>query len=157
MLQLLSFYSWLATLISVSFLISWGIPSSIFLSSVDVVYRNVLHFIKVKVKALPIQATKALRVGRDIALPYLRPRHWRWGGGQHHAPAVLPPENTRYPLYTRLLHSMGTCLFFPVRVFVFLCRSQTLNITSEVIFLSWVQSLHTFQVQNPYGYQHWSV
>ena len=27
----------------------------------------------------PIQATKALRVGRGIALPYLRPWHWRWG------------------------------------------------------------------------------
>ena len=29
----------------------------------------------VKVKVLPIQATKALRVGRGIALPNLRPRH----------------------------------------------------------------------------------
>ena len=28
-----------------------------------------------KVKVFPIQATKALRVGRGIALPYLRPRH----------------------------------------------------------------------------------
>ena len=27
----------------------------------------------------------------------------RWGvGGQHHAPAALPPEKTRYPLYKRL-------------------------------------------------------
>ena len=33
-----------------------------------------------KVKVLPIQATKALRVGRGIALPFLRPRHWNWGG-----------------------------------------------------------------------------
>ena len=30
---------------------------------------------RVKVKVLPIQATKALRVGRGIALSYLRPRH----------------------------------------------------------------------------------
>ena len=30
---------------------------------------------KLKVKVLPIQATKALRVGRSIALPFLRPRH----------------------------------------------------------------------------------
>jgi hypothetical protein len=30
-------------------------------------------------KVLPIQATKALRVNRGIALPYLRPRHGRWG------------------------------------------------------------------------------
>ena len=31
--------------------------------------------IKVNVKALPIQATKALRASRGIALPNLRPRH----------------------------------------------------------------------------------
>ena len=30
---------------------------------------------RVKVKVLPIQPTKALRVGRGIAVPYLRPRH----------------------------------------------------------------------------------
>ena len=35
----------------------------------------------VKVKVLRIQATEALRAGRSIALPYLRPRHWRWGWG----------------------------------------------------------------------------
>ena len=29
----------------------------------------------VKVKVLPMQSTKALRVGRVIALPHLRPRH----------------------------------------------------------------------------------
>ena len=29
----------------------------------------------VKVKVLRIQATEALRAGRGIALPYLRPRH----------------------------------------------------------------------------------
>ena len=51
----------------------------------------------------PIQATKALRAGRGIALPILRPRHWRWGvGGQHHAPAALSPGKTRYPLHRRL-------------------------------------------------------
>ena len=32
-------------------------------------------FTKVKVMFLPIQATKALRVGTGIALPNLRPRH----------------------------------------------------------------------------------
>ena len=67
-----------------------------------------LHTSLVKVKILPIQATKALRVGTGIALPYLRPRHWRWGvGGQHHAPAALPPGKTRYPLYKRLGRSQG--------------------------------------------------
>ena len=30
---------------------------------------------KVTVQALPIQSTNALRVGRGIALPNLRPRH----------------------------------------------------------------------------------
>ena len=42
---------------------------------------NILRLFKmniitvVKVKVLPIQATKALRVGRGIALPFLKPRH----------------------------------------------------------------------------------
>ena len=40
---------------------------------------------KVRVKVLPIQATKALRAG-----------------GQHHAPAALPTGKTRYQLYGRL-------------------------------------------------------
>jgi hypothetical protein len=30
------------------------------------------------------------------------PRHKKGVGGQHHAPAALPPGNTRYPLYRRL-------------------------------------------------------
>ena len=34
-----------------------------------------LHPQKVKVKVPPTQATKALRVGRGIALPNLRPQH----------------------------------------------------------------------------------
>ena len=46
-----------------------------------------------RVKLLPVQATKALRAGRSIALPNLSPRHWRWGwGGQYHAPAALTRE-----------------------------------------------------------------
>ena len=32
-------------------------------------------YVKVKVKFPPLWATKTLRVGRGIALPYLRPRH----------------------------------------------------------------------------------
>ena len=35
----------------------------------------------VKVKVLPVQATKVLRAGRGIALPNLRTLHWRWGWG----------------------------------------------------------------------------
>ena len=38
MLQMLSFYSWYSTRISVSFLISWRIPFSRFISFVDIVY-----------------------------------------------------------------------------------------------------------------------
>ena len=47
---------------------------------------------KVKVKVLPIQATKALRVGRGIALPYLRLRHWRWGWWVSTTPRPLYPR-----------------------------------------------------------------
>ena len=50
------------------------------------------HCIKVKVTVLPIQATKALRVGRGIALPFLRFRHWRW---------VWGVSTTPWPLYSR--------------------------------------------------------
>ena len=46
-------------------------------------------------------------------------------------------------------------MFFPVRAPVFLCWSQVLNFVNELIFLSWVQSLHNCQVQIPYGYHHW--
>ena len=41
-------------------------------------------------------------MSRGIALPYLRPRHLDGVGGQHHAPAALPPGKTWYPLYRRL-------------------------------------------------------
>ena len=57
----------------------------------------------VKVKGLPLQATKALRAGRDIALPNFKTSALKMGvGGQHQAPAALPPGKTRYPLYRRL-------------------------------------------------------
>ena len=36
---------------------------------------NLVVHHQVKAKVLPLQATKALRVGRGIALPFLRPRH----------------------------------------------------------------------------------
>jgi hypothetical protein len=54
---------------------------------------------KVKVKVLPIQATKSLRTCRGIALPNLRPRHWRWGWVVSTTPRPFYP---RYPLYRRL-------------------------------------------------------
>ena len=58
---------------------------------------------KLKVMVLPIQATKALRVGTGTALPYLRPRHWRWGWGSAPRPGRFSlREKTRYPLYRRL-------------------------------------------------------
>ena len=47
---------------------------------------------KVKVKVLPIEATKALRVGRGIALRYLRPRHWRWRWVVSTTPRPLYPR-----------------------------------------------------------------
>ena len=39
--------------------------------------HNIYIYINIciNVKVLPVQAIKALRVGRGIALPYLRPRH----------------------------------------------------------------------------------
>ena len=63
----------------------------------------------VKVKVPPLQATKALRVGRGIALPNLRPRHWRWGwGGVSTTPRPLYPRGkTRYTLYRRLSGVQG--------------------------------------------------
>ena len=45
-----------------------------------------------KVKVPPLQATKALGVGRGIALPFLRPRHWRWGWGVSSTPRPLYPR-----------------------------------------------------------------
>ena len=50
---------------------------------------------KSKLEVPHIQATKALRVCRGIALPYLRPRHWRWGWGF---------SITSRPLYPRERH-----------------------------------------------------
>ena len=56
--------------------------------------RRLFHrtdFLKVKVKILPIQATKALRVGRGIALPFFQDfgtEERGGGGGQHHAPVA---------------------------------------------------------------------
>ena len=57
-------------------------------------------------KVLPIQASKALRVGRGIALPKTSALKMEVGS-QHHAPAALPPGKSRYPLYRRLGGSQG--------------------------------------------------
>ena len=69
----------------------------------DNVQRNISIYCDNCKKVLPIQATKALRAGRGITLPNLRPRHWRWGWGAAPRPGrFLPPGKTRYPLYRRL-------------------------------------------------------
>ena len=39
-----------------------------------------------------MQATKALRAGRGIALPFLKPRHWRWGWVVSTTPRPLYPQ-----------------------------------------------------------------
>ena len=49
-----------------------------------------MHFWHIKVKFSLEQAVKAQRVG-----------------GQHHAPATLPPAKTQYPLYRRLGRPQG--------------------------------------------------
>ena len=41
-------------------------------------------------------------MSRGIALPFHDLGTYDGGGGQHHAPAALPPGKTRYPLYRRL-------------------------------------------------------
>ena len=53
------------------------------------------------------QATKAQRVSRGIALPFHDLGAEVGMGGQHHAPAALPPGKTRYPLYRRLGRPQG--------------------------------------------------
>ena len=57
--------------------------------------------VKVKIKFTLEQATKAQR-GGFIAVLFLQPRRQMGVGGQHHAPAALPPGKTRYPLCRRL-------------------------------------------------------
>ena len=50
-----------------------------------------------------MKATKALRAGTAIALPFFKTSALKmWVGGQHHAPAALSPGKTRFPLYRRL-------------------------------------------------------
>jgi hypothetical protein len=49
-----------------------------------------------------LQAMKALRESRGIALPCFYTTALEGVRGQRHAPAALPPEKTRYPLYWRL-------------------------------------------------------
>ena len=68
----------------------------------DIPYLSRYIILKVKVKVLPAQATKALRVDRGVALPNLRPRHWKWGGWSAPRPGRFTPGKTRYPLYRRL-------------------------------------------------------
>ena len=58
--------------------------------------------VKVKVKLILEQATKARRCSKGRALISLQPRRHMRVGGQSHAPAALPPGKTWYPLYRRL-------------------------------------------------------
>jgi len=58
--------------------------------------------------SLFLHATQSLRVSRGIALLFLGPRHYVWGGDQPHGPAaftsgkVAVPIIQEYPLYRRL-------------------------------------------------------
>ena len=61
-----------------------------------------------KVKVALEQATKTQRGIRGIALPFLRPRHWRWGWVVKATPRPLYPRGmTWYPLYRRLGGTQG--------------------------------------------------
>ena len=63
---------------------------------------------KGKGKGFPcIQDTEAQRVSRGIALPFRDLGAEMGVGGQHHAPAALPPRKARYPLYRRLGRPQG--------------------------------------------------
>ena len=46
-------------------------------------------------------------MSRGIALPFHGLGTWMGVGGQHHAPAALPPGKNRYPLYRRLGRPQG--------------------------------------------------
>jgi len=56
----------------------------------------------VKVKFTQEQSTKAQRGSRGRALLFSLTSALEGVGGQRHAPAALPPGNTRYLLYRRL-------------------------------------------------------
>ena len=56
----------------------------------------------VKVNFSLEQTTKARSGSRYIALLLIQPRCQMEVGGQHHAPAALPPVKTQFPLYGRL-------------------------------------------------------
>ena len=62
------------------------------------------YTVKVKVKVLPITGHEA----PEGEYRYISTLSWPrrldegWVGGQHHAPAALPPGKTRYSLYRRL-------------------------------------------------------
>ena len=61
------------------------LPVSLSISSV---------FIKT-VKFIRAQAIRSQKDRRDIALPFLHPRRWRWVGGKGHAPAAWSPGTRR--------------------------------------------------------------
>jgi hypothetical protein len=53
---------------------------------------------KGKVKVSPLQATKALRAGRGVALIYLRPRHIDGGGWSAPRPGRFTPRKDPLPI-----------------------------------------------------------
>jgi hypothetical protein len=63
---------------------------------------DLLPKITVKVKVALYQAPKAQRGSRGIALLIHDFGARKGVGGQHNAPAALPPGKTRYPLHRRL-------------------------------------------------------
>jgi hypothetical protein len=50
-----------------------------------------------KVKVLPLQAIKAIRAGRGIAICFFKTSALKVGG-QNHAPAALPPGKDPVPI-----------------------------------------------------------
>jgi hypothetical protein len=60
---------------------------------------NLMLLIEVKIRR---NIPEGPERGRGIVLLFLDLRTRKEVGSQHHAPAALPPGNTRYPLYRRL-------------------------------------------------------
>ena len=69
--------------------------------------NTTFSFMKVKVKVPSVQATKTVRVGRGIGLPFLRPRYWRWVWRVSTTPRPLYPRENPYLLYRRLGGTQG--------------------------------------------------
>jgi hypothetical protein len=60
-----------------------------------------VQWVNGKGKGHPKQATKVQK-GKRYSYTFSFTSALDWVGGQHHAPAALPPGRTQYPLYRRL-------------------------------------------------------